>query len=122
MTTKRLPAEGTKPAWRAVCPRSELLPDVGTCVELDSEQVAVFWLTVPDTLHAVSNYDPFGQANVISRGIVGSLGGAPVVASPLYKQHFNLDTGVCIEDPGKSLAVFDVRVVDDQVELRRRPA
>ena len=51
----------------------------------------------------MGNLDPFSRANVLSRGIVGDLKGELVVASPVYKQHFSLRTGQCVEDP-------DVRV------------
>ncbi len=54
----------------------------------------------------------------MSRGIMGSLDGQPCVASPLYKQHFNLQTGVCIEEPEVQLTRFDVRVSGNDVQLK----
>jgi nitrite reductase (NADH) small subunit len=68
-------------------------------------------------LFAVSNFDPFGKANVISRGITGSVGDSLVVASPLYKQHFNLRTGECLEDNSKALKTYQIRVDAGQVQL-----
>ena len=59
-----------------------------------------------EQVFAVSNFDPFGKANVLSRGIIGSIGEQLVVASPLYKQHFDLQTGACLEDDSVSLKTF----------------
>ncbi len=68
-------------------------------------------------VYALSNYDPIGQANVLSRGILGDINEQPVVSSPLYKQHFNLNTGICLEDESISLAVYPVRIVNDSVQI-----
>jgi nitrite reductase (NADH) small subunit len=67
-------------------------------------------------IFAISNYDPIGKANVLYRGIVGSVGDEVVVASPLYKQHFSLHTGACLQED-ISAAVYAVRVVNEQVQL-----
>ena len=48
---------------------------------------------------------------------MGSLGDKGVVASPLYKQHFELETGQCIEDDSVKLTVYPVRVQGDVIEL-----
>jgi nitrite reductase (NADH) small subunit len=52
---------------------------------------------------------------VLSRGIVGDLRGELVVASPVYKQHFSLVSGRCLEDPAVRVAVFPVRLEGDMV-------
>ena len=52
-------------------------------------------------VHAVSNFDPYSGAHVISRGIVGTRQDAPTVASPMYKQVFDLRTGACLDTQGK---------------------
>lgn len=70
-----------------------------------------------DGLHAVSNYDPFSGAMIISRGIVGSRGDRPTVAGPVYKQVFDLETGQCLDDPSASLEVHLVRVLDGIVQV-----
>ena len=36
---------------------------------------------------------------MISRGIVGDRGGVPKIASPIFKQSFDLRTGQCLDDP-----------------------
>ncbi|HTE15146.1 MAG TPA: nitrite reductase small subunit NirD [Burkholderiales bacterium] len=95
--------------WTAVCKLDDIVPDTGVCVLVDGRQVAVFRLN-DDSVYALDNLDPFSRANVLSRGIVGDLKGELVVASPIYKQHFNLVTGQCLEDTEISVAVFSARV------------
>lgn len=104
--------------WIDICKKEELSPNVGVCALVGDEQVAVFFSAKNDAVYAISNYDPFGEANVLSRGIIGSIGEQLVVASPLYKQHFNLETGVCLEDEGKSIKAYEVRVEQDRVQIR----
>ncbi len=94
--------------WVEICACDAIYPDTGVCALIDGRQVAVFRLA-DGTLYAVSNYDPFSGANVVSRGIVGDRGGEPKVASPIYKQTFNLRTGVCYDDPSVRLDVYRVR-------------
>ncbi|MDH4573957.1 nitrite reductase (NAD(P)H) small subunit family protein [Salinicola acroporae] len=68
-------------------------------------------------LYAVDNHDPFSGANVIGRGIVGDLNGELVVASPIYKQHFRLRDGLCLEDPDQRLRCWPVAFEGDDVVL-----
>jgi nitrite reductase (NADH) large subunit len=102
--------------WVAVCRLDDILPDTGVCAQVGSRQVAVF--RVEDAVYAIDNFDPAGGANVLSRGIVGDLGGELVVASPLYKQHYSLITGRCLEEAEHSVAVFAARVVEGIVWVR----
>ena len=106
--------------WVRICDYDAIYPDTGVCALVDGRQVAVFRL-FDGTLHAVSNYDPFSQANVLSRGIVGDRGGEPKIASPIYKQNFNLRTGVCYDDPSVRLDVYRVRRRSGMVEVSSAP-
>ncbi|MGI9276054.1 MAG: nitrite reductase small subunit NirD [Endozoicomonas sp.] len=99
--------------WTAVCNVSDLKPGLGVCALVDGVQVALF--VVEGQIYALQNMDPFSKANVISRGISGDLQGRLVVASPIYKQHFDLETGECLEDAEVNLATFPVEVVDGQL-------
>ena len=92
-----------------VCRLEEIVPNVGVCALVGGEQVAVFRLD-DDSVYAVANFDPFSRANVLSRGIVGDLKGELVVASPIYKQHFSLVSGRCIEDGAVRIPVYGARV------------
>ena len=103
------PAQRAARTWVDVCPFDDLVPDRGVCALVSGRQVAVFRVAPDDQLFAIANRDPFSGANVLSRGIVGSKGGTPKVASPMYKQCFDLRTGACLDDPGVSVPTFAVR-------------
>ncbi len=107
--------------WLTVCNLADIQPNTGVCALLDNEQVAIFRIGESDRLYAISNYDPFSQAYVLSRGIIGDRNGVFKVASPIYKQNFNLETGECLDDPSVAVATFPVRVVDGRVELGTIP-
>lgn len=99
-----------------VCTLDELMPGLGVGVLVNGRQVALFRLRNGD-IHAVGNCDPFSGANVISRGLTGDLKGRKVVASPLYKQHFDLATGECLEDASVALPVYVVQVNGNKVSV-----
>ena len=103
--------------WTAVCVLDDLVPERGAAALVDGEQVAVFRL-LDDQVLAVQQLDPFSGAHVMSRGIVGSRGAAPTVASPMFKQVFDLRTGECLESLGRDpvdLRSWPVRVQGDVV-------
>lgn len=106
--------------WVSVCRVDQLRVDVGVAALVGGEQVALFRLDVEE-IRAIGNLDPYSKANVLSRGIVGSRGEAVFVASPMYKQPFDLRTGQCLDDPGVSVPTFDVRVVDGAVQVLAAP-
>jgi nitrite reductase (NADH) small subunit len=102
--------------WHAVCHYGQLLPERGVAALVGGIQVAVF-RTFDETLYALSNRDPFTGAFVLSRGIVGTRGAIPTVASPLLKQVFDLRTGACLDDPAMAVPTYPIRVHDDLVEV-----
>ena len=107
-------------AWRPLCTRQDLVANSGVVALLDDAQVALFHLPQScdgEQLFAIENRDPKSGANVIGRGIVGHLKGDLVIASPLYKQHFRLADGSCIEYPEQRLRVWPVRLNGDLVEV-----
>jgi len=119
--------------WVHICALDDIVPNTGVCALLGDHQVAVFRVgaapdeTAPDLAHgdsmifAISNYDPNANAAVLSRGIVGNLGDRLVVASPIYKQHFDLRTGECLEAPEHTVCRFDALVRDGQVWVHGNP-
>ena len=100
-----------------ICTLKDLIPYSGVCALVNDEQVALFRRDEGDTVYAIGNYDPIGQANVLARGLIGDIEGQPVVASPLYKQHFNLITGECLQEKGVSVPVYVVIVDDGAVKV-----
>ena len=101
--------------WADVCALEDLEPDRGVCALVAGRQVALFRLSPDDALYALANQDPFSGAQVLSRGLVGTAGEVPKLASPVYKQTFDLRTGQCLDDPSVVVATFPVRVLDGRV-------
>ena len=95
----------------SVCHQDAVLPNTGAAALVGDQAIAIFRLD-DGQWFAIGNVDPFSKASVLSRGIVGDIDGVPVVASPIYKQHFRLEDGVCIEDDTVSVPSFSVFVDD----------
>lgn len=100
--------------WASVCEVDDILPDTGVCALIGTRQIAVFRLGTSE-FYAIDNVDPKSGASVLSRGLVGNLGEHLVVASPIYKNHFNLRTGTCLESPEHSVRTHPVRIEDGKV-------
>ena len=105
--------------WKSVCDERDLVRNSGVVVWLDGAQVALFYLpgAQEQTLYAIDNHDPESGANVIGRGLVASLKGELVVAAPIYKQHYRLRDGQCLETPHQRLRVWPARLHAGVVEL-----
>ena len=101
-----------------VCKLEDLTPFSGTCALINGEQVALFRIDEGNTVYAIGNYDPIGKANVLSRGVIGDIEGQLVVASPLYKQHFNLITGECLQEEGVKVPVYAVAIENGDVKVQ----
>jgi len=123
--------------WLTVCGLDDLARERGAAALVPDEvggapvltQVALFRL-LDDRVLAVQQHDPFSDAHVLARGIVGTrrVGGqdVPTVASPMHKQVFDLRTGTCLDTAGKQpvagrspdLRTWPVQVVDGQVRVQ----
>jgi nitrite reductase (NADH) small subunit len=101
--------------WITVCQLEQILLNSGVCALVADRQIAIF--RTVEGIYAIDNYDPFSKAYVLSRGLVGDRNGIPKVASPIYKQNFNLQTGECFDDPMVKLPVYPVRVADGHVQV-----
>ncbi len=105
--------------WYSVCKVDDLVEGSGVCALINGQQVALFYLpSEKPAVYAIDNWDPIGEANVLSRGIVGDIQGELVVASPLYKQHFSLTTGRCLEKE-TSVRSWPVKVDGDAVFVQQ---
>lgn len=103
--------------WTTICRYDELLPERGVAALVGTHQVALF-RTFDGMLYAIDNRDPFSGAFVLSRGIVGTRGEAPTVASPIFKQVFDLRSGACLTESSGNVTTHAVRCVDGVVEIR----
>ena len=98
-----------------VCNAAEIPINTGVCALFGDIQVAVF--RVGDRLYALENLDPFSRANVIYRGIIGDRAGIAKVASPVFKQSFDLSTGQCLDDENVSIPPYQVREENGMVQV-----
>jgi nitrite reductase (NADH) small subunit len=106
----------TDTSWSAVCAVDDILPDTGICALVNDRHVAVFRVKdAPHGVFAIDNIDPNAKASVLSRGLIGNLGERIVVASPIYKHHFDLRSGECLEVPENSVNAWRVRIENDTV-------
>ncbi|WP_353953178.1 nitrite reductase small subunit NirD [Knoellia sp. S7-12] len=108
-------------SWIGVCMLNDLESERGAAALVGGEQLALF-RTHADEVYAVQQLDPFSGAHVMSRGIVGTRGDAPTVASPMYKQVFDLRTGECLDAVGQepqSLRTWPTQVRDGVVHIAR---
>ena len=111
-------------SWHAICTIDRLTADRGVAALVDGDEVAVFLLSTGE-LFAVDNADPFSGAAVLARGLVGETAGVPFVASPVYKQRFDLRTGACLDAVGKepvALLTYPVQVREGTVLVSGVPA
>ena len=106
------------PEWIDVCAVDDITPDTGVAVLIGDVQIAIVRVgDGDDQIYAVGNYDPFSHAFVIARGIVGDRGGVPKIASPIFKQSFDLTTGQCLDDADVRIPTYPTRVREGRVSV-----
>jgi nitrite reductase (NADH) small subunit len=105
--------------WEDVCALDDIVPWTGVCALLAGRQVAI--VRTDDAVYALDNLDPFSKAYVLSRGIVGDRGGIPKIASPIFKQTFDLRTGQCLDRPEVRVPTHEVRVERGRILVHREP-
>lgn len=110
----------TQDKWITVCNDTDLVTNSGVCALLNEQQIALFKIKSAneEQIFAVSNWDPIGKANVLYRGLLGSVQETKVIISPLYKQRFCLESGACLDDQAVKLVVYPVRIEQSQVQLQ----
>lgn len=104
--------------WISVCSLDAIAPNTGVNALVGENQVAIFRIGDTDEVYALDNFDPFSKSFVMSRGLIGDRKGVLKVASPIYKQNFNLKTGDCLDNDAVKLTVYPARVVDGQVQVQ----
>ena len=105
--------------WQPVCRVAELEVERGVTALVHGQAIAIF-RTTDDHVYALGNHDPFAKASAIARGIVGTRGGVPFVASPAHKHAFDLRSGTCLDDVHVSVPAYAVKVVEGVVLVGHR--
>lgn len=106
-------------AWEDVCALEEIAANTGVCALVGGRQIAI--VRAGAEVYAIGNFDPFSKAFVLSRGIVGDRNGVPKIASPIYKQSFDLRTGRCLDDAAVRVPTYEVRVERGRVLVHPEP-
>src|SRR5262245_16936058 len=101
--------------WHDVCALEDLIEGAGVGALVGGRQIALF--LVHGRVYALDNFDPASRANVLSRGLTGNLQGERVVASPIYKHHYVLTSGRCVEDPTFNVTAYPARVEEGRVRV-----
>ncbi len=110
-------AQQQNTTWHDICAVDDIPKNAGIAALVGKQQIALFSISKTSEVFAIGNYDPFSDANVLARGIICSIGDALVVASPIYKQHFDLTTGQCLEDDTVSVESYPVRIDNHRVVI-----
>nr|WP_113874907.1 nitrite reductase small subunit NirD [Marinomonas aquiplantarum] len=102
--------------WKLMCEQQDLIEGAGIAAMLDGQQIALFYVPEAEQkVFAISNWDPIGKANVLSRGLLANLKEQWTVASPLYKQHYELQSGQCLEEEGVKITTWPVKLETGKV-------
>ncbi|MFC9771730.1 MULTISPECIES: nitrite reductase small subunit NirD [unclassified Pseudarthrobacter] len=109
-------AADTAAGWHRVCRLEDLEPAWGEAALVGGRQVALF-RTMAGSVFAVAQQDPATGSYVMARGILGSKGSRPTIASPLHKEVYDLETGECFSTPGLRIEAFGTRISDGFVEV-----
>jgi nitrite reductase (NADH) small subunit len=109
-----------KERWIDICKIDQIPSMSGVCALHQGQQVALFNLSNnldKPLIKSISNIDPIGNASVLSRGLLAEINGRQVVASPLHKQHYCLDTGECLQHQEIRIRTFRTRLKEKNVQL-----
>ena len=103
--------------WINICSVDDLVVDSGVAAKVNNAQIAIFYVpSQKGKVFAVSNWDPVAEANVIARGLVCDSEGQMYVASPIYKERYDLKTGQCLDDD-RRLKTWQVKLEGSKVLL-----
>ena len=102
--------------WATTCKVADLEPGWGEVALIGTRQIALVRIS-EEEVYAVDHHDPHTGAPVMARGIVGSRGDRPTIASPLHKEVYDLGTGECFTDGSLALRTYRTRIVGGMIEV-----
>lgn len=91
--------------------------DGGACVKYKDLQIAVFNFERLNAWYACQNLSPEKQEMVLSRGMIGDHNGIPMVACPLHKKTFSLETGENLNGDLGAIATYPVKIKEENVYI-----
>lgn len=110
-----------RPRWVSVGNVDDFPIDGGATIRYGKVQIAVFNFASRGEWYASQNMCPHRKAFVLSRGLMGDVGGEPKIACPLHKKTFSLQTGESLQDEPYNIRTFPVKVEGDEVFLELPP-
>ncbi|WP_299108492.1 nitrite reductase small subunit NirD [uncultured Winogradskyella sp.] len=103
--------------WFKAAPVDAFPKDGGACVKYKDLQIAVFNFERLNTWYASQNLSPEKQEMVLSRGMIGDHNGIPMVACPLHKKTFSLETGENLNGDLEPIAIYPVKIENNIVYI-----
>ncbi len=105
--------------WTVIGKAEEFTSDLGVCIKIDDEQIAVFKLAGEKEWYATQNLCPHDKSMVLSRGLTGDIKGEPKITCPLHKRSFSLNSGECLTDSETScLKTYPVKEEDGKILIQ----
>lgn len=96
---------------------SDFPENAGACIRYKSRQIAVYNFRRKNKWYACQNLCPHKMEMVLSRGMVGDLGGTPKVACPLHKKTFSLENGNSLCGDELKIATYPVKIENENVYI-----
>ncbi|MBG6132197.1 nitrite reductase (NADH) small subunit [Aquimarina sp. EL_43] len=94
---------------------SDFLKNSGACIKYKNKQIAIFNFERKNAWYACQNVCPHKMEMVLSRGMTGDQNGVPKIACPMHKKTFSLDTGKNLDGDLTPIAIYPVKIEDDNV-------
>ncbi|NKF50623.1 nitrite reductase small subunit NirD [Shewanella sp. WXL01] len=104
-------------SWVDVCDATSLPKGTGIAAWVEGSAVAIFDLG-EDGLFALDNIDPATGVSLLARGLVCDMDGKLCVASPLYKHHYQLSSGVCLEDDALVAKPYQIKNQNGKILIK----
>ncbi len=89
----------------------------GATVKYGRHQIAVFNFSKTENWYACQNLCPHKREMVLSRGLLGDVGGIPKIVCPMHKKSFSLENGEGLSDPTYSIQTFPIEIREGRIYI-----
>lgn len=109
------PSGDAETQWVCFGEASAIPADGGDTLKYGRHQIAVFNFAKAGKWFACQNLCPHKREMVLSRGLLGDVGGLPKVVCPMHKNAFSLETGEGLTDSALSITTFPVEIREGRI-------
>lgn len=102
--------EEVGPGWVSVLKLDRLPPGESKKVSVKGEEIALF--NADGQIRAVINTCPHLGAHLSDGALEGE-----VLTCPWHSWQFNLETGACLNQPGRTVKTYQVRIEGEEIQL-----